>query len=47
MVRQYKDRSKEYGCKAKLSTQRGNGLGGAMGSFHDTDQEPCAAARGS
>ena len=47
MVRQYKDICREYGCKAKVFTQMGNGLRGAMGSFHDTDQEPCAAARGS
>jgi len=47
MVRQYKDICREYGCKAEVFTQMGNGLRGAMGSFHDTDQEPCAAARGS
>ena len=32
MVRQYKDICREYGCKAKVFTQMGNGLRGAMGS---------------
>ena len=32
MVRQYKDICREFGCKAKVFTQMGGGLRGALGA---------------